>query len=121
MRQDLREFRRAITSTLKASLLGALFLIAIVTIEKELVNRFNLELFPSEPNVSLDTFPAIAVQVLAAFLGFYLATVGIVLGNAYHNVSESVRGLILDNASTRLYLGVIGMSIGAGLVIILFT
>ena len=119
LRNRWRDLRYAVTSTLKWSLFGALFIVAIVGIENVLIYRCSLELLTSDPSSSIDTFPAVAVQVLAAFLGFYLATVGIVLGNAYHDVSRAVRDLVLDNAQTRLYLGFIGLSIGAGLVIIL--
>ena len=117
--QRLGDVRHAVTSTLKAFLLGALFLLAIVAIENVLVHRFNLELLPPDSSLFVDVFPAVAVQVMAAFLGIYLATVGIILGNAYHGVSAAVRDLVLDNAQTKLYLTFIGLSIGAGLVIIL--
>ena len=117
--ERLGDVRSAVTSTLKACFLGALFLLAIVAIENVLVHRFSLGLLPSDQSSFVEVFPTVAVQVMAAFLGFYLATVGIVLGNAYHDVSEAVRNLVLDNAQTRLYLGFIGLTIGAGLVMVL--
>ena len=67
----------------------------------------------------LGTFPSLAVQVSASLLGFYLASMGIVLGTSYHNVSADVRGLVLDNARSRLYLRSVGVAIGAGLTLVL--
>ena len=67
----------------------------------------------------LDAFPRLATQVSASLLGFYLASVGIVLGTAYHEVSSDVRALIFGNARTKLYLQSIGIAIGAGLILIL--
>ena len=59
-------------------------------------------------------FRNLAVQVLAALVGFYLATVGIVLGNAYQDESTSVRSVILANRDSRFYLQLLGWTIGAG-------
>ena len=119
MWQRWGDVRRAVISTLKGGLLGALFLLTVVAVENVLVHRYSLKLLPSGPSSFVGEFPVVSVQVMAAFLGFYLATVGIVLGNTYHDVSRTVRDLVLDNAQTRLYLAFIGLSIGAGLVILL--
>ena len=67
----------------------------------------------------LGAFPSLAAQVSASLLGFYLASVGIVLGTSYHNVSADVRGLVLGNARATLYLRSVGMAIGAGLTLVL--
>lgn len=107
-------------SMLSASaILGFLLLIIIVAVEAALSFYTTLELIPTEPDLNVASFPAIAVPVLAALLGFYLATVGIVLGNAYHDVSSVVRHLILANRETRFYLWSVGISIGVGLAIVL--
>ena len=58
-------------------------------------------------------------QVSASLLGFYLASVGIVLGTSYPKVSADVRSLVLGNTPTKLYLAAVGMSIGAGLTLVL--
>ena len=79
-----------------------------------------LGIFPIQTSgPPLAGFPTLAVQVSASLLGFYLASVGIVLGTSYHNVSFGVRTLVLGNPARRLYLGLIGMAIGAGLILIL--
>ena len=92
---------------------------ATLAIETLLVRYAGFQFLQLKSNASFDTFPELATQVLAALLGFYLATVGIVLGNAYHDVSDSVRQLVLRNAVTRRYLMLVGMAIGVGLAIIL--
>ena len=67
----------------------------------------------------LNIFPTLAVQVSASLLGFYLASVSIVLGQSYSNVSADVRELVLGNPQTKLHLGSVGMAIGAGLTLVL--
>ena len=64
-------------------------------------------------------FPTLAVPVLAGFLGFYLATVGIVVGNSYSKASQRVRNLLLKDEKSRLYLKLVGMAIGYGLALVL--
>ena len=99
---------------------GVLILAMVLVIEQVLFHHARLGLLPTgEPGPPLGAFPALAVQVLAAFLGFYLATIGIVLSNAYHDVSAVVRALILKSTQTSLYLKSLGMSIGAGFVLVL--
>lgn len=105
---------------LSASVAFGLLLFAVLAAIESAVDCYTgLVLIPSDPNFSIGVFPAIAVPVLAALLGFYLATVGIVLGNAYHEVSSAVRSLVLNNPATRAYLRSIGMAIGVGLAIVL--
>ena len=112
--------RNSIASMLIPSTVFSLLLMAIVVFVETTVNFYTtLKLIPEGPGFSVSAFPAIAVPVLAALLGFYLATVGIVLGNAYHDFSSAVRHLILANRETRLYLWSVGISIGVGLAIVL--
>ena len=112
-RDNVRILRGSAASMLRASVLGILLLVVAVAIDTE------LNFIPSNPVFSAGTFSGIAVPVTAALLGFYLATVGIILGNAYHDVSSAVRQLILSNRETKLYLSSVGMSIAMGLAIIL--
>lgn len=94
--------------------------ILIVIIENILFTCAQLPLIPTGTSrQTITVFPSLAVPVLAALLGFYLATVGIVLGNAYGDVAATVRELILKSSQTRRYLVSIGISIGAGLVLVL--
>ena len=112
--------RGTVVSLVRSVALGAFVIAIVLAIEQLLFHHAGLGLIPTgEPAPPLSAFPALAVQALAAFLGFYLATIGIVLGNAYHDVSGAVRALILKSAKTRLYLKSIGLSIGAGLILVL--
>ena len=111
--------RWALIDTLKSSFVGMLLLGVTLAIETILVRYAGVQFLQLPSSVSFDTFPELATQILAALLGFYLATVGIVLGNAYHDVADSVRQLVLRNAVIRRYLRLVGMSIGVGLAIIL--
>ena len=76
---------------LLAVLSGGLLSVLFWGIERGLTGypRFGFLLLGDDS--SLEAFPTLAVPVLAAFLGFYLATVGIVLGHSYEGVPESVR------------------------------
>ena len=75
-----------------------------------------IELIPSaETTPPLSAFPTLAVQVSASLLGFYLASVGIVLGTSYHDAPSGLRSLVLGNPRTRFQLSLIGTAIGAGL------
>ncbi len=115
-KDDIGILRRSAASILSGSaVLGLLLLVVVVVAEIALDNYTEFKFIPSNAVFSVGTFPSIAVPVLAALLGFYLATVGIVLGNAYHDVSSSVQQLILANKETRLYLLSVGMSIMTGL------
>ena len=73
-----------------------------------------------EDGSALEAFPTLAVPVLAAFLGFYLATVGIVLGHSYEGVPESVRQLVLGDPGTQRRLRWLCRALGYGLALILF-
>ena len=68
---------------------------------------------------SLWAFPTLAVPVLASFLGFYLATVGIVVGNSYSKASAGVRRLLLIDEGLKRHLWWLGVAIGYGLVLVL--
>lgn len=120
MRSGAGLIRGTLASLVRQVASGVLIFAIVLVVEQVLFHRAGLALIPTgETELSLGAFPALAVQVLAAFLGFYLATVGIVLGNAYHDVSSAVRAIILKNRQTRLYLRSIGMAIGAGAMIVL--
>ena len=116
-------FRSAIYAVLGACTIGGL-LLGIALGAESLLARYivsypwygHIELKPDSP---VAAFPALAVQVLAALLGFYLATMGIVLGNSYRDVSELVRDIILKNTRLRHYMELVGMTIGVGFAIVL--
>ena len=98
-----------ILSLLREFALGGLLLAPVVVLD------MGLSLAPSEDSASrLGAFPTLAVQVTASLLGFYLASVGIVLGTSYRDVSNDVRDLVLRSSRTRFYLRAIGMTIGGG-------
>ena len=79
-----------------------------------------IELVPAgETTPPLSAFPTLAVQVSASLLGFYLASVGIVLGTSYHDAPSGLRSLVLKNPRTRILLKTIGAAIGAGLALVL--
>lgn len=110
----------AVWAIMRASLFGGLLLASILAVEWLLVHKAGFGLIASGENAPpVGVFPQVTVTVLAAFVGFYLATVGIVLGNSYEEVSARVRALILDSEQTRFYLATIGFSIGAGLLLTL--
>lgn len=67
----------------------------------------------------LGAFPTLAVQVSASLLGFYLASVGIVLGTSYHDAPSGLRSLVLGNPQTQLHLRTIGAAITTGLALVL--
>ena len=103
-----------ILSLLREFALGGLLLAPVVVLD------MGLSLAPSEDSASrLGAFPTLAVQVTASLLGFYLASVGIVLGTSYRDVSNDVRDLVLRSSRTRFYLRAIGMTIGGGLGLVL--
>ena len=119
-RDSLGIVRGAIPSLLRALVFGGLLLGAVLSLEVGLANYVAPKLIPAGDSTSpLGAFPRLAVQVTASLLGFYLASVGIVLGTSYHDVSEDVRDLVLRNSRTRFYLRAIGITIGAGLGLVL--
>ena len=67
----------------------------------------------------MGAFPTLAVQVSASLLGFYFASVGIVLGTSYHDAPSGLRSLVLRNPRTQLQLRTIGAAIAAGLALVL--
>lgn len=115
----LRIIGDSVRPLLRSSALGAVLIGAVLALEWLLARRIAPWLVPVDPSgPPLAEFPALAIQVLATFLGFYLAAVSIVLGQSYRDVSAAVRRLILRNRETQLYLGSIGLSIGVGLVLV---
>ena len=117
---QLRISLHGVTKLLPALILGGLCLAAILTVEYSLDRILEVDLIPKgESTRDFGAFPRIAVPVLAALLGFYLATVGIVLGNVYGNVAAALRYLILENTRTKFYLKSLTASIGAGAAILL--
>lgn len=110
---------RALYSTVKASILGVLLLTLLLFVEMALVQYAGLGFIRAEPVTSIGDFLSVSVYVLAALLGFYLATVGIVLANAYQDVSAAVREVILSDTRTRTYRRLVGLSIGVGVGIVL--
>ena len=118
-RDRLRIIRSSVLPLLRSGAMGAVLVGAVLALEWLLARRIAPWLVPVAPSdPPLAAFPVLAVQVLATFLGFYLAAVSIVLGQSYHDVSAAVRNLILQNRETRLYLGSIGLSIGVGLALV---
>ena len=112
--------RNALLPILKAFGIGTALFTAVVSGEFFLAYYFSPGLIPSgDSNPPLSAFPSLAVQVSASLLGFYLASVSIVLGMSYHNVSAEVRTLVMGSPRTRFYLASVGMAIGAGLTIVL--
>lgn len=120
LRYSLGILSGALPTLLKAFVIGCAFIVAVLMIERTLTNHNVVSLIPSGDSAPpVGAFPTLAVQVSASLLGFYLASVGIVLGsNSYHNVSTDIRDLILGNDRTKLYLRLIGTAIGIGLVLV---
>ena len=119
---------RPITGIIKSAIMPALMALVVgfilfgtfVTAEFFLDRHVWTNLIPpGESLPSLDGFPILAVQVTASLLGFYLASVSIVLGNFYHDVSADTRDLVLGSPRTRIYLASVGMAIGGGLTLVL--
>ena len=112
----------AIPSLLRAFAFGGLLVVAVLALEMCLAHYAVPNLVPAGDSAPpLGAFPTLSAQVAASLLGFYLASVGIVLGTSYGNqdVSAGVRALVLGNVRARLYLAAIGMAIGAGLALVL--
>ena len=122
VRDNVAILRGTLFAVSKGLALGALFFGAIFAVEWYLTGRFFSQLVPpSDSAPPFGSFPTLAVQVSASLLGFYLASVSIVLGTSYHDVSADVRALILESALVRLYLKLVGMAIGAGLALVLLS
>ena len=99
---------------------GSVLVGAVLAIE-QVVARYAFPTLIPEGNSALvlDSFLTIALPVSASFLGFYLASVSIVLGTSYHDVSPEVRQLVFSNARTRVYLASIAAALGAGALLVL--
>ena len=120
LRQDVGIVRGALVLLLQAFSAGAIILITVLLAEFVLAIYVWSPLIPSGSSIPpLGAFPTLAVQVSASLLGFYLASVSIVLGQSYSNVSADVRDLVLGSRRVRLYLKSVGTAIGAGLTLVL--
>ena len=112
--------RSAIKPVLMALVIGFIFLGTAVTAEFFLDRHVWHNLIPPDESLpSLDSFPILATQVSASLLGFYLASVSIVLGTSYQDVSAGTRDLVLGSPRIRIYLASVGMAIGGGLTLVL--
>ena len=119
IRENISITLGVIPSLLGAFAFGGILFGVVLVIERGLAQYVASSLIPTESVSPLGAFPTLAVQVTASLLGFYLASVSIVLGTSYRNVSADVRAIVLGSTRTRLYLKSIGMAIGAGLTIVL--
>ena len=118
--QDIGIIGSAVIPLLRAFFGGAILLAALLLAEFCLARYVWPTLIPSGNSIPpLGAFPTLAVQISASLLGFYLASVSIVLGQSYSNVSADVRELVLGSPRVRLYLKLVGFAIGAGLTLIL--
>ena len=119
-RRDVGIVRSALILLIRAFSAGAILLATLLLAEFFLARYGWPNLIPSGDSIPpLGAFPTLAVQVSASLLGFYLASVSIVLGQSYSNVSADVRDLVLASRRVRLYLKSVGIAIGAGLTLIL--
>ena len=119
-RRDIGIIRSALILIIRAFSAGAILLATLLLAEFFLTRYVWPNLIPSGNSIPpLGAFPTLAVQISASLLGFYLASVSIVLGQSYSNVSANVRDLVLGNPRVRLYLKSVGIAIGAGLSLIL--
>lgn len=110
----------AVKPVLQGSAFGGLALLGILGVEAGIAQWSASWLIPSGANPPpLSAFPTLAVQVSASLLGFYLASVGIVLGTSYHDAPIGLRSLVLRNPRTQLQLKTIGAAIAAGLALVL--
>ena len=118
-RRDLGTIRSALILILGAFFAGAVLLATLLLAEFFLARYIRPDLIPSGNSIPpLGAFPTLAVQVSASLLGFYLASVSIVLGQSYSNVSADVRDLVLGSRRVRLYLKSVGIAIGGGLTLV---
>ena len=119
-RRDIGIIRSALILLFRTFFAGAILLATLLLAESFLTRYVWPNLIPSGNSIPpLGAFPTLAVQISASLLGFYLASVSIVLGQSYSNVSANVRDLVLRNPRVRLYLKSVGIAIGAGLSLIL--
>ena len=119
-RRDVGIIRSALVLLLRAFSAGTILLSTLLLAEFFLARFVWSTLIPSGSSIPpLGAFPTLAVQVSASLLGFYLASVSIVLGQSYSNVSADVRDLVLGSRRVRLYLKSVGTAIGAGLTLVL--
>ena len=110
----------AVAPLIQGSALGGLALSGILGAEVALAQWVASWLVPSGADPPpLSAFPTLAVQVSASLLGFYFASVGIVLGTSYHDAPSGLRSLVLHNPRTQLQLRTIGAAIAAGLALVL--
>ena len=118
--RDTRIIRSALIPLFRACIAGATILATLLLAEFFLARYVWPNLIPSGNSTApLGSFPTLAVEVSASLLGFYLASVSIVLGQSYSNVSASVRDLVIRSPNVGLYLKSVGVAIGAGLSLIL--
>ena len=118
-RRDIGIIRSALILLLRAFSVGAILLATLLLAEVFLDIYVWPDLIPAGNSIPpLGEFPTLAVQVSASLLGFYLASVSIVLGQSYSNVSADVRDLVLGSRRVRLYLKSVGIAIGAGLTLV---
>ena len=119
-RRDIGIIRSALILLLRAFSAGAILFAMFLLAEFSLARYVWPVLIPAGNSIPpLGEFPTLAVQVSASLLGFYLASVSIVLGQSYSNVSADVRDLVLGSRRVRLYLKLVGIAIGAGLTLVL--
>ena len=120
VRQQIGFLLGAFRSVLGGFTFGGLLIGAVLVVEVGLARYASPSLIPAgETTPPLSAFPTLAVQVSASLLGFYLASVGIVLGTSYRDVPAGLRALVLGNPQTRFHLNTIGLAIGAGLTLVL--
>ena len=119
-RQQVGFLLGAFRSVLGGFTFGGLLIGAVLVVEVWLERYASPGLIPAgETTPPLSAFPTLAVQVSASLLGFYLASVGIVLGTSYHDAPSGLRSLVLGNPRTKFQLKLIGTAIGAGLSLVL--
>ena len=116
----LFEVVRSVIPSLEAFVVGCLVLAAVLALEAYMLASYpGLPIAPQGDSAPpLGAFPTLAVQISASLLGFYLASVSIVLGRSYDDVSADVRELVLMSTRTKIHLAFIGTAIGAGLTLV---
>ena len=110
----------ALGEVLSGVLAGALVLAFALATEWTIARYFAPWLVPTgDSALPFGAFSTLAVQVSASLLGFYLASVSIVLGTSYHDVSANVRSLVLGSPQATRQFKLIGAAIGVGLALLL--
>ena len=118
--RTLRMIRSALLPLLLASGLGLILLGVAMVGELYLARHIWSPIVPDRVQApSLGALPVLAVQVTASLLGFYLASVSIVLGNSYRDASADIRELVLGSPRVRRNLAWVGAAIGGGLFLVL--